>query len=621
MVTIYSCFVCHMGRSWVSFIALLSMVVCATASDTGDNALSFQVASGVPSAVGIEQICCADYFETQNTPAKSARVSPGPSTTWLLISGPLPAGLIQLKPVVDRATLFAPNAQGGWHEIETGDMISNTAKLFPSPFMALPLPDAIEEGFVYIRIVQKVPVSISAQHWSLPEFSAMQSRDQTLKLFLLGIVCAMIVYNLVVSGVVRDPAFALNAITIAALLVVALYLSGYGAAFVWSQTIGLSNLFLMSALITSTITGGLFIWLFVRNDTDPPWRGWPLLIAPAIASILPFALLVLPLWQINIMALINAVVLFLIALSYCGLRAFRGELKARIILVPLVFVMTPGVALVLLDFFFGIRFSQLGSNGMEITLCLEALLFSLALASRIRITERETRLASERVVALQNEAAIRSIAAQDEERRRLAKELHDGVGQEFLIVLGGLKQLAGTPPSGKLTARLEALIGAAGDALGNLRRISRDMHPASLEHLGFTRAIEDLAKHLQAADRLDINLSLDVADDALDADRRLHLYRILQECLANILHHAHADTCWIWVATDDYSIHLVVEDDGIGFAENNAGDAVTTPGIGLTSIDERVRACNGQWDRGSSPHGGARLDVKVPLAKRDEIVQ
>lgn len=603
----------------MSIVMLLLLVAVAIANDNANNALSFHAALGVPSEVEIAQMCCADYFDIGIAPSKSARGFPGTGTTWLRIAGPLPAGLIQLKPVVDRATLFAPKAGGGWYEVETGDMISNAAKLFPSPFMALPLPDAIEEGVVYIRVVQKVPVSLSALHWSLPEFSAIQSRDQALKLFLLGIVCAMIVYNLFVSGVVRDPAFALNAITIAALLVVALYLSGYGAAFVWSQTTGLSNSILVSALITSSVAGGLFIWLFVRSSMDPLSRGWPFLIAPAFAFILPITLFLLPLWQINILALINAVVLFLIALSLCGLRALRGEPKARIILVPLVFVMTPGITLVLLDFFFGVRFSQLGSNGMEITLCLEALLFSLALAFRIRITEKEARLASERVVDLQNEAAIKSITAQDDERRRLAKELHDGVGQEFLVVLGGLKQLAGTPRAGQLASRLDALIGAAGDALGNLRRISRDMHPASLEHLGLTRAIEDLVKQTQAADRLDINLHIDISDDALNADQRLHLYRILQECLSNVLRHAHADMCWITLSSEQGNLLFVVEDDGIGFGNNHGKDEMITHGLGLTSIDERVRACGGQWRKSSSTHGGARLEIAFSLVRQDNI--
>ena len=615
-----------MGKLKNNALMLLKALLCALAlmaagpqayADGNEGtAIPFQAAIGLATDAKIQDVCCADYFADETLAKTTARPRPGVTATWVRISKPLPGGLIQILPTVDRATLYSAGPDGSWHTAETGDLVASAAKLFPSPFMVLPLPGAFADGPLYLRIEQQVPVLLSIRHWTVPAFLAMQSRDQVLKLLLLGFVGAMIFYNLFVSAIVRDPAFALNAVTISALLVIALYLSGYGAAYVWDGAPELSNIILFASIIAAIVVGGTFIWMFVRSTGEPVTRGWPLFIAPVLAILLAIAGSVIPLWLATLLALGLGAVLFVIALSVCLGRAFKGELKPRIILFPLVFVMIPGSILVALDDYFGMRFRQLGSNGMEITLCLEAIIFSLALASRIRITEREARKASERVVALQNEAAVRNITAQDKERRRLSKELHDGVGQEFLVVLGGLKKLISTSEAGVLSARLKTLVDAAGSALNNLRQISRDMHPAGIEHLGLARALEELTKQTQGAAGVNINLSVDYDESALNADQRLHLYRIVQECLSNVLRHSNADTCWIALgSTLNDEVRLTVEDDGNGFGAATSKTGILSPGIGLTSIDERVRACGGQWHKCASTHGGACIMVTLPQHK------
>ncbi|MFH1345505.1 MAG: 7TM diverse intracellular signaling domain-containing protein [Pseudomonadota bacterium] len=608
----------------LSLLLVLAQLVfagpSALADETGGELLGFHIAQKVPPDLGISELCCTDLFATQTPHVTRGTTALGESVTWLRIAGPLPAGLVQVSPIVDRATLFVPDANGDWTKIETGDMVANSTKLFPSPFMALPLPDSIGDGPVFIRIVQDVPVSIRVRHWDLPAFSAMQSQDKTLKVLLLGMLGAMIFYNLLVSVVVRDPAFALNAISISALLVIALYLSGYGAAYVWSAATGLSNTMLLSALLAAIVSGGVFIWLFLRSAGEPLRRGWPLLVPPTIASVLPFTLFVFPNWLVTVLALVTSALLFATAFIISVRRTLAGEPKARILLMPLLLAMIPGTAMVALDKYLGVQLLQFGNNGMEITLCFEAVLFSLALASRIRVTEAEARLASERIVALQNEAATRSIAAQDKERRRLAKELHDGVGQDFLVVLGGLKQISGLPAATNLVSRLDILIGAASNALANLRSIARDMHPASLEHLGLARAVTELVKQAEAADAIAIISEIDINEEGMDADTRLHIYRIVQECLSNTLRHAQANRCWVCLIGDSAMVRLIVEDDGIGFAAGFGGEAGSAVGLGLASIGERVKACGGRWSKGVSGYGGARLEMVLPVVKPESEV-
>ena len=595
-------------------LVLLILLVTAPAvhaDESGGKPLRFHVAHQMPPESGISEICCNSSIATHLTPVSRTLSTAGRNVVWLRVADPLPPGMLQITPVVDRATLFVPADHGGWNTIETGDTIAGASRSHLSPFMTLPVAEGIRDRPAFIRIAQEIPETIELKHWDLVSFSQMQSRDRTIKMFLLGFLVAMIVYNLVVSVLVRDPAFALNACTISALLAMALYLSGYGAAYVWPQVAGLSNVVQLGAIIAGVVFGSMFMWLFIKSKGEPVTRGWPMLVPAALSMILPAALLFVPMWLVTMAALAISFALFATALVLCSRRAFMGEPKARVLLIPLLFAMIPGVGLVALDKYFGIRFVDLGNNGMEITLCLEAVLFSLALASRIRLTEQESMLARDRIVLLQNEAAIRTIVAQDDERRRLAKELHDGVGQDFLVVLGGLKRLAGNPDGENVPSRLGALADAAGSALTNLRRISRDMHPASLEHLGLSGSIEELVRQTRTANNLDITLDMNIEEERLNPDQRLHLYRIVQECLSNVLRHAEADGCLVRLVTDAGSVKLTVEDDGRGFDE---ASVERLPGLGLVSIDERVRACGGQWSRSPSKPDGARIEVVLPLA-------
>ena len=573
--------------------------------------VSFAVLRGAPPAATIDEICCGrGQF---GDPVSSLRTWYGEAPVWLRIEGLPAVDLIKLNLVVDEAIAYFRAEDGpGWRSVRTGDLVGMRDRAYRSPHMVLPLQGRLSGSGLYIRISQPVLTTIKLAVLSLPEFEALDSADRLLKTFLTGILFATIVYNGFVGGLVRSPVFLLNALTICALLFLALYLSGYGVAYVWSRRPEWSNTILLATLYCGVVFGSAFLWGFLRDEGEPTGNGWPLFVPACVATPAILAAPVLPYWALQPVLLACAAALFLTASAMVVRRALKGSRQARILLFPLGFAMIPGTAFVFLEKLFGVRTGLVDSNLLEVTLCLEAILFSLAIASRFRMGELAHRELSLKMMALRSEGAAKTIAAQDAERQRLAKELHDGVAQDFLVVLGSLKKLEREPGTRTWRAAMPSLISSTTVALNELRRISKEMHPAAISHLGLKKALETLFEHLETSSQIELETVLDFDDGPLGMEAKLHVYRIVQECLANVSRHSGAANCRVSITGSDGRMRLGVEDDGGGIAEVAAAGQPSF-GLGFTSIDERIRSLRGQWRLSRSDMGGVKIEASFPI--------
>lgn len=589
------------------------MLVSNTQADerSGD-ALEFQVLRDVSDDADINDICCGGRFRFEGQLQRQVQTRYGDTPLWLKVRVPANVGVVQLSPVLDEITLFTKSTeQDDWIRVRTGDMVGSSEKWLTSPFMALPLPAYDTASTVYIRIVQTTVVTIRLSSWPSEDFLTMQAHDIALKVFLLGIVSAMIFYNALVALLIRDVAFLANAITVSSLLILSLYLSGYGTTYVWPQWTGWSNTIQIAALLGSIVFGSYFLWTFVRKDKGLASIPWPFVVAPVLAIVCGVSSILIPYWAAQLWMLLNALAFFLVAGGYIAVSAYRGEAKAKILLFPMIIALLPGLLFVALDKIFGVRFWFFGNNLLEITLCLEAVLFSLALASRIRITEQATRLASERLMALRNETLAKTIGAQDSERQRLAKELHDGVGQDFLVVVGSLKQFVRNGLTENWKSALSELIESATRALDELRRISRDMHPASIQHLGLEKAIESLLESFTSSNTIETEFVGGFEEAGLKPGDTLHIYRIVQECLSNVGKHSGASLCKVSLVQRGSEFDLSIEDDGIGLHADLA-DSYQTQGLGFVSIGERASALKGRLQISESSLGGLNVGIVFP---------
>jgi two-component system, NarL family, sensor kinase len=215
---------------------------------------------------------------------------------------------------------------------------------------------------------------------------------------------------------------------------------------------------------------------------------------------------------------------------------------------------------------------------------------------------------SRRYAALFRRASERLITVEEDERRRIAGELHDGVGQ-VLTALTLTLDAAGTANDPALTRRrIASARGLADAALAGTRDLSHRMRPARLEERGLVAAVRDLAA--QSGFPIVVQDDQGSRDkDLLSPTATLEVYRIVQEALANAAHHSGAPRAEVSITRQDYRLTVVVADEGRGFDS----DQVPEQGIGLAGMLERSRLVGGQLSIRSAPGAGTRVTMSLPL--------
>jgi two-component system NarL family sensor kinase len=200
---------------------------------------------------------------------------------------------------------------------------------------------------------------------------------------------------------------------------------------------------------------------------------------------------------------------------------------------------------------------------------------------------------------------------QEDERRRLARELHDGVGQNLTAIKHRLATIAASLPADSAEARtaLETTIALCGDTLEDTRHLSRLLRPPVLDDLGLEAALRWLARSQGEASDLDISVDIE-ARPPLDTDLQTLLFRVAQEALNNIAKHAQARSVLLRLVSRAGLIQLQVADDGRG-CEPEA--AMQSGGSGLGGMRERLRLYDGKLEMHSAPGEGTRLRAVVPM--------
>jgi signal transduction histidine kinase len=235
------------------------------------------------------------------------------------------------------------------------------------------------------------------------------------------------------------------------------------------------------------------------------------------------------------------------------------------------------------------------------------------LASIIDITERKR--AEEVLRESQRELSAltsRLLRAQETERRRIARELHDDLNQSLALIAVELDLLAQNPPGpgGPPDGRLHELSGRVKELSSAVHDLSHQLHPTKLEQLGLVAAVRGLCGELSQAHGLRIDFAAEDVPSSIPTDAALCLYRVAQEALRNAIKHGGARHARVELRGSPDAVHLRVADDGSGF---DTGSAVGKGGLGLVSMRERLRLVGGTITVDSRPSGGARIDVSAPL--------
>jgi two-component system, NarL family, sensor kinase len=248
-------------------------------------------------------------------------------------------------------------------------------------------------------------------------------------------------------------------------------------------------------------------------------------------------------------------------------------------------------------------------SGMFYTVLLLAAIATIPLV--FLVNWRETRLANARI----QESAHRFVTLQVNERRRFARELHDGVSQLLVAAKYRIGLVARQAETGRVSA--PDVLRQAGDllseAVGEIRHISHGLRPALLDDMGLEIALNNLVGQFSERNSIACSVECNLKDIRLPADIDISLYRIVQEALGNVEKHAAAGHLWVKLFRRGEFIVLDIKDDGAGFSTDQLKSVV---GIGIRNMRERAELLGGIFSLESSPGAGTRINIELPLERK-----
>jgi signal transduction histidine kinase len=228
--------------------------------------------------------------------------------------------------------------------------------------------------------------------------------------------------------------------------------------------------------------------------------------------------------------------------------------------------------------------------------------------TRRKQEEERLRASDERHVRLWE----RALVAQDEERRRIARELHDQAGAAMASLLVACRLLEGAGTLEDARERARRLAGDIATVLDDLARLARGLHPVALDEIGLDAALSRGIAGLAELHALEVSVDVALGDAPIAPEVELALYRIAQEAMTNVINHADASRVTLVCHRQGDEVLLALADDGRGFDAGAADEQVRLGRLGLAGIRDRAALLGGGLVVTSRPGAGTRVEVRIP---------
>ncbi|MEW6210046.1 MAG: two-component regulator propeller domain-containing protein [Acidobacteriota bacterium] len=235
-----------------------------------------------------------------------------------------------------------------------------------------------------------------------------------------------------------------------------------------------------------------------------------------------------------------------------------------------------------------------------------AALSSLALAAAALLVYRRRVAALKRAHSAQEAFSRQLIESQERERKRIASELHDSLGQNLLVIKNWAMIGLGALKDGERGRdELQEISSTATQSINEVREIAYNLRPHLLDEVGLTEALRAMLKKVAASSGIEFFVDVDAIDDLFTKPSEISVYRIVQEGVNNIVRHAEARSAQVTVRRDGREVTIRISDDGRGFDQSSG------KGLGLVGVSERARMLGGKFNAHSAPDEGTTVTVKV----------
>ena len=247
-----------------------------------------------------------------------------------------------------------------------------------------------------------------------------------------------------------------------------------------------------------------------------------------------------------------------------------------------------------------------------------------AVEKTLRISQETTRSLLEKSCQLQEELRLLSrqmLSAQEEERRKISRELHDVIAQTLtgiILQLGALKT-ASTASTRVLRRKISSTQRIVEKSVDMVHRFARELRPSVLDDLGLIPALESYVKSFAADTGVHVTVEAFAGVEMADNVRRTALYRIAQEALTNVARHAKAEIATICIKQKNGGIHMEIKDNGCGFAVDGQSSARQHNRLGMLGMRERAEMIGGSFSVVSAPGGPTTIRVEIPAQPLQEL--
>ena len=246
-------------------------------------------------------------------------------------------------------------------------------------------------------------------------------------------------------------------------------------------------------------------------------------------------------------------------------------------------------------------------------------LASLTVAGLMALVWRQRVSQLQRAHAAQQAFSRQLIASQENERKRIAAELHDSLGQRLVIIKNlALILLNGSATDGA-REQIDEISNEASQAIGEVKEISYNLRPHQLDRLGLTKALEALVKKAASASPIAFTSEIDDIDDVFSKQAEINFYRVAQESVNNVVKHSAATEASVTVRREDGRVALTVRDNGKGFVPEAPRSNPDVAGFGLVGISERATLLGGHATIQSEPGRGTTIDISIDLRHAPDV--
>ncbi len=339
-----------------------------------------------------------------------------------------------------------------------------------------------------------------------------------------------------------------------------------------------------------------------------------------------FSIMLLNLTNLTFPQLVNyfmvmLVVNMIICITVMVQSAKTGEYTAKLLFGGMVFFLVSAIVEIVLFYYDGkpgvysysVQAIHIGALFFVVSLIWIAIYLYLDTYKEKEIAQQKELDAVKKGNKASEQFAMRLIESQENERNRIAMELHDSVGQKLLIIknllLSELRKITSN------NSPLEQVCDISGETIQDVRNIIYNLRPQHLDQLGLTTAIETVIENFADSSTITFQEELDDIDDVMSKEDEINFYRIIQESLNNIVKHSKADKAFITIKRIKDNINLVIMDNGIGCKGYDTSENLGKRGFGITGMYERARIIGAEMKMGPAENGGTIIELNMNRIK------